>query len=81
MISLNTRSYSEFLFSLRIFIIFIIFKPRSYLFLKDGNDRESRVSIRYFFDKVFCKCVVSAWLSCGILQRADKYVVTNYMDY
>ena len=28
------------------FIIFIIFKPRSYLFLgfnKDGNDRESKV--------------------------------------
>ena len=33
-----------------------------------------------FFDKGFCKCVVSTWLTRGKLQRVDKYVLTNYMD-
>ena len=35
----------------------------------------------FFFGKVFCKRVARASQARGILQRADKYVVTKYMDY
>ena len=46
MIILNTRSYSEFLFSLRIlsFLLYLNHVVIWFLgFKKDGNDRESKV--------------------------------------